>query len=103
MDTQTTPTEPADSHDAPPSTPRKRTRRKLRDLDARLFVTIQEAADLMAVSRSTIDALMANGTLPFVRMGRNLVRLNREAIAALGRTATWAHRARHLAGLKVQP
>jgi excisionase family DNA binding protein len=43
------------------------------------YLTKQDAADYLKVSKRTIDNLMASGSLPFIKLGR-IVRFPKSAI-----------------------
>jgi excisionase family DNA binding protein len=43
----------------------------------------QETADMFGVSVATIDRLIADGTLPVIRLGKRNVRIPREAVEQL--------------------
>lgn len=53
------------------------------------FLTTDEAAEALQVSPRTIARLIANGTLPAVRIGR-IVRIDRVALGELINAATAA-------------
>lgn len=44
------------------------------------YLTKQDAADYLKVSKRTIDNLMASGSLPFIKLGGRIVRFPKSAI-----------------------
>ncbi len=48
-----------------------------RDVEEKAYLTPGEAAELLAVSRKTIQRRIADGTIPTVRLGAKLVRIRR--------------------------
>lgn len=49
------------------------------------LISIADAADLLAVSPKTVRRLIARGELPARKIGSHLVRIEADALAALGR------------------
>ena len=52
-------------------------------LEARLTITVDEAAELLGVSRSTAYSLVRQGQLPSLRLGRRIVVPVRRLLAVL--------------------
>jgi len=52
-------------------------------LEERLTVTVEEAAELLGVSRSTAYSLVRQGELPSLRLGRRIVVPMRRLLALL--------------------
>lgn len=53
----------------------------------RLLYTVDEACDLLAIRRTTMFALLKDGTIPSVRIGRAR-RIHRDAITDFAHTGT---------------
>lgn len=54
-----------------------------RNVSEKEMVTREEAAQLLRVSVSTIDRYLRDGTIPRVKLGKRLVRIERHSLNAL--------------------
>ncbi|MDT0157248.1 excisionase family DNA-binding protein [Microbacterium sp. ARD32] len=57
------------------------------------FITIQQAADALAVSTKTIRRRIADGTIPAKRIGSQIVRIPANALDGIGRDLAVSRRA----------